>query len=62
MVERSSKTKKTHQDLSFKIKTQMSEKRRKKRRSGNDAREIADSVQEVMLNYLRSRMEKLKIV
>jgi hypothetical protein len=40
----------------------MSEKRRKKRRSGNDAREIAYSVKEVMLNYLRSRMEKLKIV
>jgi hypothetical protein len=48
-MEKSSNIKKTQPDLSMKSKTQISTRQRKKQSYGNDARKVADTVPEVIV-------------
>jgi hypothetical protein len=59
MVERSSKTKKIRLDLSTKRKTKISEKKRKKQRSGSDVGEIAGSVPEVIVELPQEQVGEI---
>jgi hypothetical protein len=58
-VKRSSKTKKPCPNPSTKSKTQISEKRRKKQRSGSDVGEIANSVRDVIVELPQEKVGEL---